>query len=106
MTDLTMIVWPGLFDNPHCACRAFPAAAMTCQSGHLTECHFPYQCMVAGCSHLEGYGVDPVEAAAARQEMIAYLESGDSQFYTLTPEGRLVPINVPEGDTEQDEQTK
>jgi hypothetical protein len=32
-----------------------PMACMFCPTGHMTECHYPYDCYEAQCSHLERY---------------------------------------------------
>jgi len=34
-----------------------PMACMFCPTGHMLECHYPYDCISAECSHLERYEV-------------------------------------------------
>jgi hypothetical protein len=36
-----------------------PIACMFCQGGHMTECHYPYDCVTAQCGHLAAYDDDP-----------------------------------------------
>jgi hypothetical protein len=33
--------------------RVNPAACMFCPMGHMTECHYPYSCEEAQCSHYQ-----------------------------------------------------
>ena len=33
--------------------RVTPAACMVCPTGHMTECHYPYSCWEAECSHYQ-----------------------------------------------------
>ena len=45
---------------PACECRdRGTMSTMFCPRGHMTECHYPFDCRQSGCSHLERY--DPVE---------------------------------------------
>lgn len=39
-------------------------AAFFCPYGHMLECHFPYGCSQAACSHLEGYDFSAEEVKA------------------------------------------
>lgn len=54
-------------DNPDCHC-SLALHQMFCWCGHMTECHVPYTCMEAACSHLERYDADPEDIADARIE--------------------------------------
>lgn len=46
----------GLWKIEHGRCplgAASPMACMFCPYGHLTECHYPYTCQEAQCSHYQ-----------------------------------------------------
>ena len=64
---------PRLADG--CQCRGNPIRAMFCQTGHMTECHYPLDCRLAGCGHLERYGFTAAQVAeqqeALRQALLA-----------------------------------
>lgn len=42
--------YPPWGENPNCTCTN-PMQAFFCMTGHLTECHYPYTCQQAECSH-------------------------------------------------------
>lgn len=44
--------YPPPAENPNCICPN-PMAQMFCPYGHMTECHYPYTCDEAECSHYE-----------------------------------------------------
>jgi hypothetical protein len=44
--------------NPQCQCHPNPMRAFICMTGHMTECHYPMDCMEAKCSHLARYDVE------------------------------------------------
>ena len=50
-----------------CLCRETPAAAMSCEFGHMTECHRPLSCGSAGCGHLSKYGLTSAEIELAER---------------------------------------
>ncbi len=54
-----------------CQCAGNPLRAHLCQFGHLTECHYPFDCEQAACSHLYGYGYSPDDRQALRDQAIA-----------------------------------
>lgn len=61
-------------ESPQCVCRLkSPVAPTFCMSGHLTECHHPFDCQTAACSHLEQYGVQRSPAQIERAEESAQL---------------------------------
>ena len=47
--------YPSPDENPLCQCKGNPLAAFWCGHGHMTECHFPFSCQEAACSHLRRY---------------------------------------------------
>ena len=56
---------------PTCRCKdARVLAPMFCPGGHLTECHFPFDCSQAACSHLPRYD-DIDQSEMARLEELA-----------------------------------
>lgn len=63
--------YPQPDQNPNCLCQGAPMAAFFCRFGHMLECHYPYDCQRAACSHLHSYGFDETKIkdleAAARQ---------------------------------------
>ena len=49
-----------------CICREFPIRAMMCLMGHITECHYPMDCALAGCSHLDDSDLEADEIGKVR----------------------------------------
>jgi len=43
--------YPPPEQNPKCQCWPNMMAAFWCMTGHMTECHYPYSCTEAECSH-------------------------------------------------------
>ena len=68
--------YPSPEENPICQCRNNLLAAFWCPFGHMTECHFPYRCGQAACTHLHGYDFSAEEIksleAKARVNNTAY----------------------------------
>jgi hypothetical protein len=61
--------------NPLCQCVGNPMRAFWCQTGHMLECHFPYDCQDAACGHLVKYDFD--------MQTIKQLEEEAHQRYSL-----------------------
>lgn len=55
--------YPPPSENPKCICWPNLTAAFFCQTGHLTECHYPMDCEGAECGHyllhVEEFGERP-----------------------------------------------
>jgi hypothetical protein len=47
--------YPDPQTNPICQCKDNPMQAFFCPFGHMLECHYPYECQQAACSHLRKY---------------------------------------------------
>jgi len=87
-----MPLYPPADRNPHCLCRLEGNFVAMCYYGHLKECHFPYPCRLAGCTHLSRYDftaeeVDDMDAAARVQLNRGYLTG-----YALDPTGVVVAV--------------
>lgn len=71
-----MPTYPTPADNPLCHCRLNPMAAFFCQVGHMLECHAPYDCQAAGCSHLCKYDFEPAEVDRLATEALSRIRAG------------------------------
>jgi len=69
--------------NPHCECRMNPMRAFFCATGHMLECHYPYNCIQAGCSHLPKYDIEPEEVDRLQQLAVERLQAGRLKPYRL-----------------------
>lgn len=50
-----MIDYASPEQTPRCLCRENPMRATLCMTGHMLECHQPFGCSQAACSHLPKY---------------------------------------------------
>lgn len=71
-----MPIYPSPQNNPRCHCRENPMRAHFCTSGHMLECHFPFPCAVAGCSHLCKYDLEPGEVRQMEAQAVEALREG------------------------------
>ncbi len=62
---------PGL--TQQCLCRDDAVKAMLCSTGHMTECHYPMDCRMAGCGHLEQSGMDVSIVRVLRADSVEWL---------------------------------
>lgn len=69
--------------NPHCKCRGNPLLMMMCPTGHMLECHWPYDCESAGCNHLCKYGYTPEEVQMLQARADGQIERGELPPYGL-----------------------
>lgn len=81
--------YPPPNNNPACQCRGNPMRQMFCMSGHMTECHYPYDCATAGCSHLARYDYAPDQAASMGAAALEAIAAGRRPPYRLD-NGRLI----------------
>lgn len=44
--------------HPDCKCWPDLLKAHFCQTGHMTECHWPHRCADARCAHLAKYDLE------------------------------------------------
>ena len=88
-----MPVYPRPDENPACQCRGDPIHAFICQTGHMTECHTPYSCTEAGCSHLTKYDLyrNAFQLQIVAQER---LENGLLSPYRIGGDGQVI-VQVP-----------
>lgn len=75
------LLWPAPESNPHCICKPNPLAMMFCQVGHMTECHYPYGCDMAACSHLVKYDYTVEEVQALTAKAFDWLQRELSPYY-------------------------
>lgn len=75
--------------NPACHC-ATPAQALFCPVGHMTECHYPYDCRTAGCSHLTRYDYSPEEVAQFDRVACQAIRLGQQPPYAFDATGQVV----------------
>lgn len=91
-------VYPDRTRNPHCHCQGSPVAAFFCSVGHMLECHYPYDCVTAGCSHLARYDFTPDDVkrleAAAREK----IRTGELYPYYLDENGTIAVHVSPDPD--------
>ena len=81
--------------NPHCRCRANSGRTFWCRYGHVTECHYPYTCRQAGCSHLAQYKMDSKEPAELEAQAKTAIRAGQRPPYVIDNKGG-VRIAAPE----------
>lgn len=86
-----MLSYPEPGGNEYCRCAANPVAAFWCQTGHMLECHYPYGCVEAGCSHLARYDYSVKEAEALVVAAMERLWAGLMPEYKLV-EGMVVVV--------------
>lgn len=82
--------------NPHCQCRGNPLKQMLCQHGHMTECHFPYHCKGAACSHLAKYGFSDEEILHLETLATTALIAGKMPPYSMDKESNILVSVQPE----------
>jgi len=58
-----------------------------CKHGHPLECHYPYTCREAACSHLALYRLSPEELAALERKAREAIASGGRAPFYFDSEG-------------------
>jgi hypothetical protein len=80
--------YPAPEENPFCQCKGNSRRAFWCRHGHVLECHYPYTCREAGCSHLENLAASERERLeASAKEALA---KGKRAPYYLDSSGQIV----------------
>jgi hypothetical protein len=64
--------------------------AFFCLYGHMLECHFPYRCREAGCSHLNRYDFEPEQVEELENTARAAIAAGKRSPYMLDEHGNAV----------------
>jgi hypothetical protein len=85
-----MPTYPTPEDNLACQCKGNPLAAFWCMNGHMMECHYPYDCRTAGCSHLPRYDYTWEEYEEIDQEVRAKIAAGKLPPYALDEHGNVI----------------
>lgn len=88
--------YPTPDENPMCQCKGNPMKAFWCMTGHMTECHFPYNCSTAACSHLERYDFEPEEVKILEERARERMKLPGS-LYTLDENNNVI-VNVQVGE--------
>jgi hypothetical protein len=89
-----MPMYPPPVENRHCLCRRTgnPMAAFLCPTGHMLECHYPYDCGEAACGHLHKYEPDAREVSALEAAALEQLATGRLVGYRMR-DGLVVAID-------------
>lgn len=82
-------------ENPNCQCAGNPMAAFFCQYGHMLECHYPYGCRTAACSHLRRYDFSEEEVLEFEEKAKAASAAGGLKPYVFDAAGNAT---VEQGD--------
>ena len=89
MTPL-ILTYPTPDDNPACHCKGNPLAAMFCDRGHMLECHHPYNCTGAGCSHLGRYDLPAGDFRRHQGQAREKIRNGQLRPYRFDEHGQVV----------------
>lgn len=81
--------YPEPSENPVCQCRGNPMRAFFCQTGHMLECHYPYDCKTAACGHLHKYDLNSAELAEAERTASQLLSEGRLPPYVRGNDGGI-----------------
>lgn len=79
--------YPAPEEHPSCQCRHNLMQAMFCGVGHMTECHYPYDCSTAGCTHLFKYDLSPEAAQKLDEEATQRILEGKMPPYEMDAYG-------------------
>lgn len=82
--------YPAPIQNPACKCKSSSMMAFFCHCGHMLECHFPYTCEEAACSHLARYDFPPEEILRLEAVARAKIKNGEMPPYRLDEQGNVV----------------
>jgi hypothetical protein len=75
--------------NPACRCRGNRLLQFWCPFGHVTTCHYPYDCETAGCGHLATYDHDIAAADHASLAAVHRIAAGTLPPYVLDERGNV-----------------
>ena len=79
--------YPAPDQNEFCQCKDNFGRAFWCRHGHVLECHHPFTCRQAGCSHLEN--LPPAERARLEAAAKEALLKGRRYPYYLDDSGKI-----------------
>lgn len=82
--------YPAPQSNPVCLCKDNPMKAFWCQTGHMLECHYPYDCQTAACSHLRRYDFTEQDIAYAEVDAQTASKNGKLKPYTFDQLGNAI----------------
>lgn len=82
--------YPQPQDNHYCRCAPNLMAAFFCATGHMLECHWPYTCDQAGCSHLYKYDWSLSDIQIAEELAKEVVLNGP--FYLLNSDGSIKAV--------------
>lgn len=82
--------YPDPKSNPVCQCKDNPMKAFWCTTGHMLECHYPYDCQQAACSHLRKYDFTEQDIAHLEVEAQTASKNGALKPYTFDEFGNAV----------------
>jgi len=78
--------YPPPADNDNCQCQ-HPMQSMFCSFGHMLECHYPYSCQDAGCSHLLRYDWSPGQVAELMKRAVERIRAEGDPYGYLVEDG-------------------
>ncbi len=84
------LYYPAPDNNPACQCKGKPIKAFFCEHGHMLECHHPYTCNEAACSHLEKYDYSPEQIELMDAQARANIAAGLMPPYALDEHGNII----------------
>lgn len=88
--------YPSPDENQYCHCKANPMAAFWCQTGHMLECHYPYDCQTAACGHLYKYDFSHEEIAELEAAARARMEADLMPEYKVDGHGNVTAVSIKE----------
>jgi len=83
------LTYPPPEENPNCKCKDSTLAAFFCDHGHILECHYPFTCSQAACSHLHNYDLSREEKDRLTDEVRAAIERGERKPYRVDEHGNV-----------------
>lgn len=84
--------YPTPDQNPACKCKGNPMGAFFCSCGHMLECHIPYTCTEAACSHLYKYDFPLEQIELFEAEAREKIKHGEMPPYRLDEQGNIVVV--------------
>lgn len=76
--------------NPKCLCKDNPHKAFWCKTGHMLECHYPYTCQQAACSHLAKYDFNEADIRMAEAGATMAIRAGKMPPYEFDSAGNII----------------
>ena len=82
--------YPTPNQNPACKCKGNPMGAFFCFCGHMLECHIPYTCTEAVCSHLAKHDFSPEQIDLLEAKAREKIRHGRMPPYRLDEHDNIV----------------